>query len=182
MARKNYKFETYVQDYSVILAAITERLPISYCKWSYVNEIDATNYTLILDSALKSFHKYISEPEHTEYIFTETKSKINRYLNNFEVAPNKSIDEFKLIFFLSTTLAENLKSKGLDIASKIVLTAMVWLLDYRVQTVGVQRKALTKQIVRMIEREQLSKETGEVGLYLTYKCLYKYAKEHQNNA
>jgi hypothetical protein len=83
-----------------------------------VNKIDVTNYTLILDSALKGFHKYISEPEHTEYIFTETKSKINRYLNDFEVAPNKSIDEFKLIFFLSITLAENLKSKGLDIASK----------------------------------------------------------------
>ncbi len=180
MARKDHRLETYAQDYSIILTAITERLPISYCKWSYVNEIDATNYTLILDSALKGFHKYISE--HTEYIFTETKSKINRYLNDFEVAPNKSIDEFKLIFFLSITLAENLKSKGLDIASKIVLTAMVWLLDYRFQTVGTQRKTLTKQTIKMIERGQVSKETGEIGLYLVYKCLYKYAENNQTNS
>jgi len=175
MGSKEHKLSTYTQDYNIILSAITKRLPIAYCKWSTVNGISSEDYTIILDSVIKGFKKYVLD--HSEYIFSETKTKINNYLNTFEVAPNDSIDEFKLIFFLSTTLSENLKNNGLDLVAKIVLTAMVWLLDYRLNTVSATRKILTDQIIKMIERNQLPKETGDVGLYLTYKCLYNQAKE-----
>lgn len=177
MARKSHKLPTYNQDYNIILTAITRRLPIAYCKWSYVNNIDEMNYTAILDSVLKGFDKYTSE--HAEYIHAETKAKITNYLNTFEVAPNGSIDEFKFIYFLSITLSENLRNKGLETVAKIVLTAMIWLLDVRLESVQARRKTLTKQTIKMIERKSVAKETGEVGLYLTYKCLYNQAKNYQ---
>ncbi len=177
MAKKSHKLETYNQDYDIILRAVTERLPIAYCKWSHINEIDSANYTAILDSVLKGFEKYTRD--HSEYIYAETKAKITRYINTFEVAPQGSIDEFKLIFFLSKTLSENLEYKGLKVVSEVVLTAMIWLLDIRLHSVKCRRKTLTTEAIKMIHRNGITKETGEVGLYLTYKCLYNQAKEYQ---
>jgi len=176
MARKDHELKTYNQDYTIVLTAITERLPIAYCKWSTVNSISPDNYTAILDSILKGFEKYMLG--HSEYIYAETKAKITDYINTFEVAPQGSIDEFKLIFFLSKTLSENLESKGLTVVAEVVLTAMIWLLDMRLDSVKCRRHALTEQIIKMIHRNGIAKETGEVGLYLTYKCLYNSAKDH----
>jgi len=173
MANGNYELKSYANDYHIILKAIIERLPVAYAKWSLVNDIDAGDYTLILSSALTSVENHIAEE--SEYVFAETKTKINDYLNKFEVAPNDSIDEFKLVFFIAMTLAESLKSKGLLRESKIVLTAMVWILDYRLSTENATRTTLTRQVIKMIERNRLVIETGEVGLYLTYKCLYNQA-------
>lgn len=178
MAKKAHKLETYNQDYDIILRAITERLPIAYSKWSYINEIDPANYTAILDSILKDFEKYTFE--NSEYIYAETKAKITNYINTFEVAPQGSIDEFKFIFFLSRTLSENLEDKGLKVVSEVVLTAMIWLLDARLHSVKSRRKILTEQTIKMIHRNGIAKETGEIGLYLTYKCLYKHAEENQS--
>ncbi|CAC9968006.1 hypothetical protein [uncultured Gammaproteobacteria bacterium] len=176
MAKQSHILPTYNQDYNIILKAIIERLPIAYCKWSLINNIDASNYTAILDSTLKGFNKYTLE--HSEYIYAETKEKITDYINTFEVAPKGSIDEFKLIFFLSTTLAENLESKGLKVVAEVVLTAMIWLLDARLESVKIRRNTLTEQIIKMIHRNSVAKETGEVGLYLIYKCLYNSAKDN----
>ncbi|AYQ57632.1 hypothetical protein [Bathymodiolus thermophilus thioautotrophic gill symbiont] len=176
MAKKPHKLPTYNQDYDIVLQAITTRLPIAYCKWSTVNNIDPANYTAILDSVIKGFEKYTLE--NFEYIYTETKAKITDYINTFEVAPQGSIDEFKLIFFLSRTLSENLENKGLKVISEVVLTAMIWLLDLRLDSVKCRREALSTQIIKMIHRNGIAKETGKVGLYLTYKCLYNSAKDN----
>ena len=176
MAKQPHKLPTYNQDYNITLTAIIERLPIAYCNWSAINNIDSANYTAILDSVLKGFEKYASE--HSEYIYSETKAKITDYINTFEVAPQGSIDEFKLIFFLSKTLSENLESRGLTVVAEVVLTTMIWLLDMRLDSVKCRRHALTEQIIKMIHRNGIAEETGKVGLYLTYKCLYNSAKDH----
>ncbi len=173
MANVAHELKSYADDYDLILKAIIIRLPISYCKWSHVNDIDSTDYTLILDSVLKGVENHLAED--SEYIFAETKTKISNYLNTFEVAPNSSIDEFKLVFFIAMTLAESLKNKGLLRESKIVLTSMIWILDYRLSTKNAVRETLTRQVIKMIERNGLIRETGEIGLYLTYKCLYNQA-------
>ncbi|VVM18444.1 hypothetical protein BSPWISOXPB_6910 [uncultured Gammaproteobacteria bacterium] len=34
----------------------------------------------------------------------------------------------------------------------------------------------------MITDGTLFKKTGDIGLYLTYKCLYKHAEENQTNS
>lgn len=175
MANEIHELKSYGDDYHIVLSAIIVRLPIAYSKWSIINDTDAADYTLILESVLRGVEKHVTDE--SDNIFEKTKSKINDYLNTFEVAPNNSIDEFKLVFFTGMTLAESLKIKGLFRESKIVLTSMVWILDYRLATVNAMREKLTCEIVKMIERERLVSETGEVGLYLIYKCLYNQAVE-----
>jgi len=174
MAKEQHQLKTYEDDYHIILNALVERLPLGYLKWSYVNEIPSIDYTLILDSILKGVKKHITEE--SESIFAETKTKISAYLNTFEVAPNESIDEFKLVFFISMTLAESLISKGLQREAKIVLSSMIWILDFKLSTVNAMRNTLTRQIIKMIERNSLIEETGKYGIYLTYKCLYNQAE------
>lgn len=116
----------------------------------------------------------------SDNIYTATSEKINTYLNDFSVMPKGSIDEFKIIFFLARTLTDFLERDGLHVIAKVNLLVMLWLLDYRLGTVNAVRPVLTKQTIKMIHNSTLFKKTGEVGLYLTYKCLYKYAKEYQN--
>ncbi|SGZ68712.1 hypothetical protein BTHERMOSOX_1580 [Bathymodiolus thermophilus thioautotrophic gill symbiont] len=55
---------------------------------------------------------------------------------------------------------------------------MIWLLDLRLDSVKCRREALSTQIIKMIHRNGIAKETGKVGLYLTYKCLYNSAKDN----
>lgn len=174
MAKEQYQLKTYEDDYHIILNALVERLPVGYLKWSYINCIPSTDYSLILDSVLKGVEKHITEE--SESIFAETKTKISTYLNTFEVAPNESIDEFKLVFFISTTLAESLIRKGLQREARIILSSMIWILDFKLSTVGAIRGTLTRQIIKMIERDSVISETGKYGIYLIYKCLYNQAK------
>ena len=114
-----------------------------------------------------------------EDIYTATSHQINTYINDFQVTPKGSIDEFKIIFFLAKTLTKFLERDGLHSIAKINLLTMLWLLDFRLSTYKAMRPILTKQVIRMIKNGILFEKTGEVGLYLTYKCLYKYAKENQ---
>lgn len=162
--------KTYNQDYHLILKAIVERIPIAYSQWSFVNDISSKNYTDNLDSVIQEVGKHLTNNGST--IYTKTQTRIEDYLNKFEVSPNKSIDEFKLIFFTSMTLAQSLKGEGLLREAKIVLSSMVYLLNYRLFTVGVVRKILTTKVLKMINRGDLVLHTGKVGLYITYKVLF----------
>jgi hypothetical protein len=58
---------------------------------------------------------------------------------------------------------------------------MIGLLDEKLTLVNAKRPKLTEQTINLIQDGTLFKKTGEVGLYLTYKCLYKYAEENQKN-
>lgn len=166
----NCTLKTYNQDYNIVLQAIIERVPISYATYSWVNQESSKNYSQNLDSVIKQVARYISENPKT--ISAKTQTRIEEYLNTFEVSPDKSIDEFKLIFFTGMTLAQGLKDEGLLKEAKIILSSMVYLLDYRLFTIHVIREKLTERVLKMIRRGDLVDNTGKVGLYLIYKVLF----------
>ncbi|CAC9485509.1 hypothetical protein [uncultured Gammaproteobacteria bacterium] len=166
----------YKPYYRKFLSIFTKTLPKSYEKYTEITQTacDDTSYLEMERDFVKCVEFY------SEEIFIATSSKINTYLNDFLVMPKGSIDEFKIIFFLAQRLSFFLKRDGLETASKIVLSTMIGLLDERLKTVNAKRPVLTKQTIKMIHSNTLFEKTGEVGLYLTYKCLYKHAEKNQN--
>ncbi|SMN11113.1 hypothetical protein SPBRAN_1353 [uncultured Candidatus Thioglobus sp.] len=165
----------YKPYYRKILPVFTQALPKAYEKYTEITKTacDDTSYLEMEQDFEKCVMFY------SEEIFIATSFKINTYLNDFSVMPKGSIDEFKIIFFLAQTLSIFLKRDGLETASKIVLSTMIGLLDERLITVNAKRPVLTKQTIKMIHSNTLFEKTGEVGLYLTYKCLYKHAQKNQ---
>ncbi|MDC9715105.1 MAG: hypothetical protein PSN36_04730 [Gammaproteobacteria bacterium] len=113
-------------------------------------------------------------------IFTAVHGKINRYISDFNVAPKDSIDEQKTYFFIFHTLYERFLPKNNEIL-KIILYTMVYIFDDLLHLVNARRQALNERVCQMITDENLFKKTGDIGLYLTYKCLYKNAEENQKN-
>ena len=166
-------------NYQAILVEIVKRLPYAYNHLCHINDVTPldSNIKEVLDFAYRLIDNKANE------LFTDTCEKIDKYLNDFSITPKDSIDnidEFKIIFFTSKVLSVALKEKGLETTNKSVLVAMVWLLDYRLDTLDVRRGILTRQIIKTISNGDLFKETGEIGLYLTYKCLYNQAKDSQS--
>lgn len=118
----------------------------------------------------------------TDSIYIATSAEINTYLNDFSVKPNGTIDEFKIIFFLAKALNRFLKRDGLHTVAKVSLLIMLYQLNFRLNSVQAHRPQLTRQSIRMIKNSILFEKTGEVGLYLTYKCLYRHAEENQKKS
>jgi hypothetical protein len=164
----------YKPYYRKILPVLTKTLPKAYEKYTEITKTacDDASYLEMEQDFVKCVKFY------SEEIFIATSFKINTYLNDFSVMPKGSIDEFKIIFFLAQTLSTRLKRDGLETAAKIVLSTMIGLLDERLITVNAKRPVLTKQTIKMIHSNTLFEKTGKVGLYLTYKCLYKHAEEN----
>ncbi|CAC9538274.1 hypothetical protein [uncultured Gammaproteobacteria bacterium] len=167
----------YKSDYKRMLKVFTKTLPYAYKGYTEITSIQQ-NSTILLDIQT-NFARCIKF--YSEEIFIATSYKINVYLRDFSVTPKGSIDEFKIIFFLAKTLSVFLERDGLKTASKIVLSTMIGLLDEKLTLVNAKRPKLTEQTINLIQDGTLFKKTGEVGLYLTYKCLYKYAEENQKN-
>ncbi len=116
-------------------------------------------------------------------IFTVVHGKINQYINDFNVAPEDSIDEQKTYFFIFHTLYERLSqdNEAREIL-QIILYTMVYIFDDLLGLVSARRQALNERVCQMITDETLFKRTGNIGLYLTYKCLYKHAEENQKKS
>jgi hypothetical protein len=168
-----YKFH-----YKRVLAVFVNTLPYAYIGYTEITNIQPNS------DALKDIQTDIEKciEFYSEKIFIATSDKINTYLNDFSVTPKGSIDEFKIIFFLAKTLSVFLERDGLKTASKIVLSVMIGLLDEKLTTVNAKRPKLTEQAINLVRDDILFKKTGEVGLYLTYKCLYKHAEENPKNS
>lgn len=159
----------YEPYYRKFITIFTENLPYVYYDYKVGdNEDELHQIQLDFKECIKL---------HTDGIYIATSDKINTYLNDFSVMPRGTIDEFKIIFFLAKTLAKRLEKDGLHNVAKITLLIMIYLLDYRLNDVKAHRPKLTKQSVKMINNNILLDKTGEVGLYLTYKCLYNYAQD-----
>ncbi|CAB5495622.1 hypothetical protein THERMOT_343 [Bathymodiolus thermophilus thioautotrophic gill symbiont] len=112
-------------------------------------------------------------------IFATVHKKINQYINDFNVAPEGSIDEQKTYFFIFHTLHERLyqDSENKEML-QIILYTMVYIFDDLLSSVNAKRQALNERICQMITNGTLFEKTGSIGLYLTYKCLYKHAEEN----
>ncbi|CAC9449130.1 hypothetical protein BSPLISOX_203 [uncultured Gammaproteobacteria bacterium] len=118
----------------------------------------------------------------TNDIFTAVHGKIDRYINDFSVAPKVSIDEHKTYFFIFHTLHERLSKNNEDKKIvQIILYTMVYIFDDLLNLVNARRQALNERVCQMIKNGTLFKKTGDIGLYLTYKCLYNSAKDNQKN-
>jgi hypothetical protein len=168
----------YKPHYQRVLKVFIHTLPYAYKGYTDITATQHNPNTLHnIQTDFESCIKFYSEE-----IFIATSDKINTYLNDFSVTPKGSIDEFKIIFFLAKTLSVFLERDGLKTASKIVLSVMIGLLDEKLTTVNAKRPKLTEQTVNLIRDDILFKKTGEVGLYLTYKCLYKHAEENPKNS
>ncbi len=168
----------YKPHYKRILKVFVNTLPYAYKGYTEITGIQ--HNSTILQSIQSDFENCIGF--YSEEIFIATSYKINTYLNDFSVMPKGSIDEFKIIFFLAKTLSVFLERDGLKTASRIVLSTMIGILDEKLTLVNAKRTKLTEQTINLIRDGILFQKTGEVGLYLTYKCLYNYAKENQKAA
>jgi hypothetical protein len=168
----------YKSHYKRVLTVFVSTLPYAYKGYTEITNTQPNSVTLKdIQTDIEKCIEFDSEK-----IFIATSDKINTYLNDFSVTPKGSIDEFKIIFFLAKTLSVFLERDGLKTASKIVLSVMIGLLDEKLTTVNAKRPKLTEQTVNLIRDDILFKKTGEVGLYLTYKCLYKHAEENPKNS
>lgn len=117
---------------------------------------------------------------HKNDIFTAVHGKINQYINDFNVAPEGSIDEQKTYFFIFHTLHERFSKNDEDKKIlQIILYTMVYIFDDLLNLVNASRQALNTRVCQMIKKGTLFERTGDIGLYLTYKCLYKHAEENQ---
>ncbi|SFV87339.1 hypothetical protein MNB_SUP05-SYMBIONT-4-688 [hydrothermal vent metagenome] len=168
----------YKPHYKKILGVFVNTLPHAYKGYTQITGIQHSPVTL--HGVQADFESCISF--YPEEIFIATSYKINTYLNDFSVMPNGSIDEFKIIFFLAKTISSFLERDGLTTASRIVLSSMIGILDTRLASVNAKRPKLTEQTINLIRDGILFEKTGEVGLYLTYKCLYKHAEENQRHS
>ncbi len=167
----------YKPHYKRILKVFVNTLPYAYQGYTEITGIQHNPTTL--QSIQTDFESCIGF--YSEEIFIATSFEINTYLNDFSVTPKGSIDEFKIIFFLAKTLSVFLERDGLKTASRVVLSTMIGILDKKLTLVHAKRPKLTEQTINLIQDGTLFEKTGEVGLYLTYKCLYRHAEENQNN-
>ncbi|WP_369176988.1 hypothetical protein [Candidatus Thiodubiliella endoseptemdiera] len=165
----------YKPHYQRFLKVFTNTLPHAYKGYTQITGIQ--HDSVALDKVQTDFERCINFS--SEEIFIATSDKINTYLNDFSVVPKGSIDEFKIIFFLAKTLSSFLERGGLTTASRIILSVMIGILDVKLTLVNAKRPKLTEQTINLIRDGILFEKTGEVGLYLTYKCLYKHAEENQ---
>lgn len=168
----------YKPHYKRILKVFINALPYAYKGYTQITSIQHDEPTL--KNIQTNFERCVGF--YSEEVFIATSDKINTYLNNFSVMPKGSIDEFKIIFFLAQTLSAFLERDGLKTASKIILSTMIGILDKKLISVNAKRPKLTEQTINLIRDGILFEKTGEVGLYLTYKCLYKHAEENQTNS
>lgn len=167
----------YKPHYKRILKVFVNTLPYAYNGYIKITGTQPDSATL--KSIQTDFESCISF--YSEEIFITTSDKINTYLNDFSVMPKGSIDEFKIIFFLAKTLSSFLERDGLKTASRVILSTMIGILDKKLTLVNAKRPKLTEQTINLIRDGILFEKTGEVGLYLTYKCLYRHAEENQTN-
>jgi hypothetical protein len=168
----------YKSHYKRVLVIFINSLPHAYKGYTKITNIQSNsdelkNIQTDIEKCVISF---------SEEIFIATSDRINTYLKDFSVTPKGTIDEFKIIFFLAKTLSVFLERDGLKTASKIVLSVMIGLLDKKLVSVDAKRFKLTERMINLIRDGVLSEKTGEVGLYLTYKCLYKHAEENPKNS
>ncbi len=166
----------YKPHYQRILKVFVTTLPYAYKGYTKITDIQHNAATL--QGIQTDFESCIGF--YSEEIFIATSAKINTYLKDFSVMPKGSIDEFKIIFFLAKTLSSFLERDGLKTASRVVLSIMIGILDEKLTLVNAKRPKLTERTITLIRDGVLFEKTGEVGLYLTYKCLYKHAEENQN--
>lgn len=117
-------------------------------------------------------------------IFIQTHEKVNKYLNFYNVYPEKlSSDEFKYIYFIGMTVADKLKEEGMDDHARYHLKAVLRLLDYRLKDpYDAYRPQLSQRIQKTIDNHKIHEHFGEFGWYLLYKCLFNSAKEKAENA
>ncbi len=167
----------YKPHYKSILKVFSDTLPYAYLGYTKITKIEH-NEQILRDIQI-DFESCIRF--YSEEIFISTSKKINTYLYDFSVMPKGSIDEFKIIFFLAQTLSIFLERDGLKTASRVVLSTMIGILDKKLTLVNAKRPKLTEQSINLIRDGILFEKTGEVGLYLTYKCLYRHAEENQKN-
>ncbi|VVM23315.1 hypothetical protein BSPWISOXPB_7116 [uncultured Gammaproteobacteria bacterium] len=96
----------------------------------------------------------------TNDIFTAVHGKIDRYINDFSVAPKDSIDEHKTYFFIFHTLHERLsKDNENKEMVQIILYTMVYIFDDLLSLVNAKRQALNKRVCQMITDGTLFKKT-----------------------
>ncbi|MGH1372951.1 MAG: hypothetical protein ACRBBW_13005 [Cellvibrionaceae bacterium] len=110
---------------------------------------------------------------HQTNIIRATGQKITTYLSTYDVLPRGSIDEFKAIYFVGSTLSSFLEREKIPRLRSLVEHIMIDLLDYRLfMRHGKIRQPLSKRLHKMAESGTLSDELGPLGMYLLYKCLF----------
>ncbi len=106
-------------------------------------------------------------------IIRATGQKITTYLSTYDVLPRGSIDEFKAIYFVGSTLASFLKRDKIPRLRSLIEHIMIDLLDYRLYNRHKKiRQPLSKRLHKMADAGTLSEELGPLGMYLLYKCLF----------
>lgn len=111
-------------------------------------------------------------------IFRVAAHAVSSYMLQFKIHANQSIDEFKLINFLGFEISNFLEKLGHYKIAQIHSFAVIRMLDYRLETLGLDRPLLTTAMHEMVRRRVLDEKMGNTGAYLLYKCLGETAKEH----
>lgn len=112
-------------------------------------------------------------------ILNLTYDKINKYLNFYNVQPDKQSDEFKYFYFSGMVIAEKLNAEGMVDHEKYHLRGLLKILDHRLEyPYQARRPQLSDRIVKAIENREIDKHFGEYGWYMIYKCLYNAAYDN----
>ena len=105
-------------------------------------------------------------------VFRAAAEGINQYLNFFFIRADATVDEFKVIYFLGRAIEAQLAARGLASVAKAHSFSMIGLLDYRLQTLGIDKPRLTKAMALVADSSiNWSEQLGKVGAYLIYKTV-----------
>ncbi len=119
--------------------------------------------------SLLAYRKTIEE--NAESIYRAAAAGISSYLYDFDIIPNKSIDEFKFVYFLGRSIQLQLNARGLQHVAKVHMFTMIGLLDFRLRTLGYQKSQLRKAMTKLVRLDQFEAQLGATGCYLIYKCV-----------
>lgn len=128
---------------------------------------------VVVESVIEQWAMTVNE--NYQSLFDNTKAKISKYLNFYNVEPIGQIDEFKYIYFSGISISEKLEECGMAEHSKYHLKAVLFLLDDRLKTKNCYREHLSIRIDKAIQYQKIKEHFGEYGWYLTYKCLFNAA-------
>jgi len=111
---------------------------------------------------------------------------IAEYQERYGINSDKGYCEMKYIYFPGLAYARALKAasvqadklvagsvraEALDLASKIILISMVGFLHNLLKVQGIDKTILRKSLVNTIVKGSFDRDLGDLGCYLTYKCV-----------
>jgi hypothetical protein len=125
--------------------------------------------------SLVAYRKIIGD--NVDTIYRAAVADITRYIYQYNIHVDPTVDEFKCIYFLGMAIRRQLIASGQVHAARVHMFSMLGLLDYRLRTLGYDKRQLLRALLDLVREDKFDADLGVIGCYLIYKCVSTASKQ-----